>query len=276
MYTNKYAPFNKITTHIIHCFKIAGLLFLATFVFTSCKVIRPSYYFKTMQKDTAIMVNAADQELKITKTDILFITISSLSRAEDEVFNDPMIINNASVGTGTGLISGYQVSPDGSIFLHKLGKVPVEGITRKELKARLEAALTPYLKEPIVTINFSNHFVTVMGEVKIPQVLKMPGEKLALLDALALSGSVNPNSKVTNVLVIRDSSGTKNFKRINLEDKSVIASQWYYLQPNDVVMVDPDEEKYVYETQRSRNLQTLTITLSALSFTIIIIDRLLR
>ena len=175
-------------------------LIMGAVLFSSCKIYKPAYYFKDIRKDTIIngfVTN--DMELKIQKNDILAITISSLSSTEDALFNKAALIGDGK--------TGFQVGSDGNIYLHKLGKIPVAGLTRKELKARLESDLLPYLKDPIVTINFANHRVTVLGESS--KQVDMPDEKIALIDVMAQGAAVNQSSQLNKIMVIRETGNTK-------------------------------------------------------------------
>ena len=238
-----------------------------SFFFSSCKIYQPAYYFKDITRDTVITSFVNDNlELKIRKNDILSITISSLSNVEDALFNKAVSIGTESRN------DGFQVAADGNIYLHKLGKVAVVGLTRKELKNLLENALLPYLKDPIVTVNFVNHRVTVLGDAS-SMIVEMPEERISLLDAMAKTGSVTQNSQLNRVMVIRETEGTKEIKHLNLEDPSIFTSPWYYLQPNDIVVIKPNEEKIETEQKRNRNLLIYTTVISAITFIILIIDR---
>ena len=119
----------------------------------------------------------------------------------------------------------------------KLGKLHVEGLTRKQLKDTLQMQLIPWLKDAVVAVGFLNRHVTMLGGIA-PQVLPMPGT-MTVLDALAASGDIGEKGKIDNVLVIRDTGGAKEFKRLNLRDHSIFYSPYYYLRPNDIVYIEP-------------------------------------
>ena len=243
----------------------------------SCKVIQPSSYFSNLKKDTTLAgAVTSGFELKIMKGDRLSVSVTSLSGVEDAFFN--------SAGTGSGLSGGaasksgggYVVQQDGTIILHRLGDVQVVGITRKELSRKLEEKLTAYMKEPIVQVSFLNHKVTVMGEVRTPQVLSMPDEPLSIIDALILSGDVTANAKRTNIAIIREEGADRKVKHVNLENNSIFTSPLYYLQPNDIVLVSADNERFVKEENRRKLQTTLSLVASGISLLIIIVDRVIN
>ena len=262
------------------CFRIVilfpSLIVLFALLFSSCFIAKPTYIFKEIVKDTIIHRNPdTDTQLKIQKNDLLSITISSLNPVEDATFNN--ITGSLSLGSKDGSAnSGYTVNEEGNIYLHKLGTILVAGSTRKELKNKLEKELLPFLKDPIVTVNFGNHFITVIGEVGSAQIINMPAEKISLIDAIALSGNATPNANFKNLMVIRETATTKEFKRLNLENKSIFSSPWYYLQPKDILVIKPFEEKIIGEQRRISNQQLFATLFSGISLVLIILDRILR
>ena len=77
-------------------------------------------------------------------------------------------------------------------------------------------------------------------------------------------------------MIIRETPNAKQVKYLNLEDPSVFTSPWYYLQPNDIVVVKPNEEKMESEQRRTRNQLMYTTVISAITFVFLIIDRIFR
>ena len=253
-------------------FFLAEIIVLSTiYLLASCTPTKSAYYFKTLQKDTTLIgLVSKDLESKIIKGDKLGINISSLSRDEDQIYN---------VGSEVNTITGGAVFPvdqDGNIAMHRLGFVKAAGYTRKELAAIVQKDLMSYLKDPMVTVQYLNHKVTIMGEVDKPQVINMMDEQLSVIDAIVISGDVKPNARRNNILVIREEGNQKKVKILNLEDHSIFSSSWYYLQPNDIVYVVPDETKRIREERRGRFQTNFAIISSSVSLLIIILDRILR
>jgi polysaccharide export outer membrane protein len=152
----------------------------------------------------------------------------------------------------------------------------VEGLTRRELAAKLEKDLLPYMKEPIVNVNYLNHKVTVIGEVGGAQVLPMPEEQLSLLEVLVKSGGVTANGLKNNVMIIRDQGTSKQVKHINMEDHALFGSEWFYVKPNDIVYVKADDEKRLKAEKTQKVQTTISLVMTGLSFFFIVIDRIFR
>lgn len=247
-------------------FSFLILVFTAGVMLSSCKSIKPYSYFKQIPRDTVLqVVPLPDQDIAIRKGDVLSLQVTSLSRQEDEIFN-------AKATQG-----GYEVGKDGEIYVQRLGKLKVAGLNRRQLKEKLEADLKLYLKDPVVGVGFANHRITIIGQVGKPQVLPMPEERMSLLDALAQSGNTLRDAELTNIIVIRDSSHThKIVKHLNLEDKSIFSSPFYYLQPNDVLLVNADERLATLEQNRLRYQQLATIVFQATTLGILIYQTFFR
>lgn len=248
---------------------LAGIFIVFTLL-SSCTTPKVAGYFKNITRDTVLSTNLVNEELKIKKGDIMSIFISSLNKEEDELYN--LKLSNQT----TLAPLGYPVDDAGEIYLHNIGKVKAEGSTRKQLKLSLEQKLLPYLKDPVATVNFENHHVTVIGEIGKPQVMAMPEEKISIIDLLAQSGNAMLNAELSNVLVIRQKDNSRELKRLNLEDNSIFNSSFYYLQPNDVVVLNLDEKKVQREIKRQNYQQVSTLVLQTLTMVLVIYQTFFR
>ena len=273
----RYSGFPPSFT-INRSFFLTGCICLLVIVFLgSCKTTKntTAAYFKSLKNDTTINnTSTRGGDLQIRKNDLLAVNISSLNKEEDMIYNAPAIGTSMGSTSGSGN-TGYLVDGEGNIQLHKLGLLHVEGMTRAGLKNKIQTDISPYLKDPVVTVRYMNHKITVLGEVTKPQVLPMPEEQLTLLDVLGSSGDVTQFARRDNILIIRENAAGKEFKRINLEDHSVFSSKWYWLEPNDVVYIEPNDKK-IQEEDRARRQQNLAIGLSALSLVFIILTRYIK
>ena len=77
-------------------------------------------------------------------------------------------------------------------------------------------------------------------------------------------------------MIIREEKDTKTIKHLNLEDHSIFSSPWYYIQPNDIVYVLPDAEKYAKEEKRRKFQTNLSLAASLVSLAVIILNLILR
>jgi polysaccharide biosynthesis/export protein len=149
----------------------------------------------------------------------------------------------ATVGGGGEPMTGYFVDQEGFIDFPILGRFDVKQKTLNEVKSLLYNKLKTYLKDPVVNIRFLNLKISVLGEVARPGTIRLTNKRVTIFEAIGLAGDMTPYSNRTNILLIREQNGRRFIKRINLQSSKVFTSPYYYLQQNDVVIVDPNKTK---------------------------------
>ena len=168
---------------------------------------------------------------------------------------------------------GYLVSNEGYIVFPVLGKIFVKNMTMSELREDLESRLLEYLSDPMVSVRQLNFNITILGEVKKPGQYTSPSDKITILQALGMAGDMTDNGDRTKVKLVRhESDGTDQTYVINFTDKNITSSPYYYMQQNDVLYVEPDENKKIIAgTNPNRNL-IFSIIGSAVAITSILIS----
>lgn len=247
------------------------LCIIATFIL-SCGSAKRAVYFNN-QPEGIYNNSGPVLQQTINANDILSITVGSLNPEASVIFNNPTVsINPASGGTGKST-GGYLVEQDGSIQFPVLGKIQVAGLTKSELTEFLRKTLEDkkLLIDPIVSINFLNFRVTVLGEVSHPMVVNVPNEKISLLEAIGMAGDLTIYARRDNVLVIREEKGKKVLKRIDLNSGDIFTSPYYYLKTNDIVYAEPNHAK-IFAASDTRSW--LPIIISALTLITLAVYRL--
>ncbi|MFT4155376.1 polysaccharide biosynthesis/export family protein [Parafilimonas sp.] len=211
----------------------------------------------------------------IKPDDLLNITIETIDPDITALLNSPNVITQA-IGSSASLqpqtVSGYLVDKNGDVELPFVGKLKLEGNTTVEAREVVRTAMQKYVKDPIVNVKFSNFKITVFGEVARPATYIMPTEKVTLFDALSQAGDLTIYGRRENVLVIRDTlDNKKNMVHLNLNSKEIMSSPYFYLQPNDVVYVEPNKSKAA-STDAVRN-RNITILASLLSIMLVVATR---
>jgi polysaccharide export outer membrane protein len=241
-----------------------GYALLGFLIFSSaCTSTRKLNYFDDHNTDSSFSIAKQGQNQTILKGDILYILVNSADLASNAVFN---AVNSGGNLQGVNLqynfSPGYLVEEDGTLSFPKLGKVMAAGKNKASLKAELELALLPYLKDPSITIRYLNFRVTVLGEVARPGTYVSLNERMTLLEVIGQAGDLTDFGKRENVLLIRETDQEQQYHRINLNDRSSIAEEFYYLRPNDVLYIEPIKSKRFRSTNFS---QVGPLTLSAIS-----------
>ena len=246
---------------------------LIILISTSC-ARRNLIYFSDIDSESGYSVKVSDTvEPVIQSDDLLKITVSSLNPESNLLFNSGILQPTGNLATNviSQLNEGYLVDNSGEINFPVLGQVKLGGLTKEQAIEEMTFRLKEYVKNPIVNLRFMNFKVTVIGEVNRPATFTVETEKITILEALGLAGDMTAFGKRENVLVIREKQGIRSANRLNLNDKDILASPFYYLEQNDVVYVEPDKIKAV---QASTNQRTLTILGLASSLLISIIFNL--
>jgi polysaccharide biosynthesis/export protein len=206
--------------------------------------------------DTAKLSMVNPVEPIIRKGDILSIIVFSDNPEATRIYNQSLIAASVSTNTlssGTSSVGGagaampsapgYQVDEQGNIIFQGIGKIKVEGLTKAALKDTLDVRLGPYLQHPYYSIRFLNYKFTMMGEVNHPGVVSIPGERINILEAIALAGDLTIFANRDSVLVIREENNKRSFARLDLTKPEIMASPYFYVQQNDIVIVQPTKKK---------------------------------
>ena len=117
-------------------------------------------------------------------------------------------------------------------------------MNREEIVCHITSQLISkdLIKEPVVTVEFMNLTVSILGEVRTPGRYVIDKDKLTLLEALSLAGDLTIYGKREKILVQREEEGKQKLYQVNLNSgNELYASPAYYLQQNDVVYVEPNK-----------------------------------
>jgi polysaccharide export outer membrane protein len=252
-------------------------ILMALILLSSCRTIKSFNYFNTLTRDTTIQAYVAPNfESKIQKNDVLGVSVSSLNSDLDLQFNTISKITSSGLKSDVETNVGFTVDDMGCIYLHFIGKIKVEGLTKSELKKKLEKELLPYLKEPIVTIQYLNKKVTILGNVQNPGIIFLSEEQIPLLQVLVKTGGLKDMTLANDIVVFRDSGDYKIVKHINLEDHSIFNSPWYFVQSDDIVYVKKDVDQYDAEERRKERQTTVSLAVSLISLLLVLINTLFK
>jgi polysaccharide export outer membrane protein len=255
--------------------RLVSKLFLAVSILfsTSCST-KKVIYFDGIDNVTIKSKFPPNIESIIQINDLLSITVSSANPAASAIFNAPnesTPTTSSATSFGNTLTIGYLVNLDGDILFPVLGTIHAQGLTKSQLRVLLTKQLvdTKQLIDPIVTIRQLNFRVSVLGEVAKPGVYTTPNEKISMLEALSFAGDITIYGKKNNVLLIReDDKGDKMIVRIDLTSSNLFTSPYYYLKSNDVIYVEPSQNR----EKKERFAQVTPIILSVVSLLIITIS----
>ncbi len=189
-----------------------------------------------------IVVNTSDPML-VSQFNLTAATNTMRSLGTTE---SPLLTMGNAGGSSAAQILAYTVDEQGDINFPVLGKVAVAGKTRQEVAAYLYNRLVDreLIKDPIVTVEYVNLGVNVLGEVNRPGRIDIQKDYFTILDAITFAGDLTINGQRENVMVMREVDGEDQTFVINLCDRQdMLSSPAYYLQQNDVVYVTPNPKR---------------------------------
>jgi polysaccharide export outer membrane protein len=268
-------------------FRVFSVLIIPVFFLglISCNTYKNVSYFQDFS-DTAkpVVVKTVPFKSPVIQTDdILSITIQTIDNDVTNLLNNSNSINNATTSMPvssssvagapqTQAVSGYLVDKDGYVEVPFVGKVHVAGLTTSQAKELLSTEVNKYFNDAIVNVRYANFKLTVIGEVLRPSTYVVPNEKVNIFDALGMAGDMTIYGQRENVLLVRDTLNDKKLVRLNLNNKDIISSPYFYLQSNDIIYVQPNKYK-VAATDAYRN-RYFTIAAAVLTVLIVSINKL--
>ena len=187
-----------------------------------------------------------DYELRIG--DRLSVYVYSLDEKTMKLYNAG--IGNSGYGRGQ-MVNGsdngtydlytYLIDEEGYIDYPTIGKVYVRGLTTRGVKFKLEEELSTLLRElpGYATISVEVHVVnrsfSVIGAQSGRYTINK--EKMTIFEALAMVGDLAEFNSRKEVKLVREKEGVTTIKPFDLRSKDIVNSEYYYIEPNDIIYI---------------------------------------
>lgn len=247
------------------------LVIVFLFVLASCKTYEKINYMQDVRVDTPVEVSV-NQGIRIQPQDMLSIVVSSKTPELAIIFNLPVVSYQAGSevvsGAGSQRLLGYVVDNNGEIDFPVLGKIKVAGLTRWEVQEYIKKTIIDagLMKDLVVTVEFMNFKISIMGEVNSPGTYTINGDKVTLLEALSMARDLTIYGKRDGVYVVREENGVRTTYNVDLRSVSLFDSPVYYLRQNDVVYVEPNKVRAGQSTINENSLKSVSLWISIGSF----------
>jgi polysaccharide export outer membrane protein len=222
----------RITTKYF-IYLLSGLLILS-----SCVPNRKIVILQENAKapSTRTTESSPSEEQYIKSGDELYIRINSMDEYT-EYYN--IATEGGIYGRMDPSLSSYTVEINGTVFLPMIGNIYVVGFTLEEAGKKIQEMYKGYLNQPAVNVRFVDKNVTVLGEANDPGVFTFTRREIPILEALAYASDMTVYGNRNKILIIREEENVIYRHRLDLTDPGVQASKYYYIQPNDIVYVEP-------------------------------------
>ncbi|WP_238381883.1 polysaccharide biosynthesis/export family protein [Mucilaginibacter pedocola] len=239
----------------------------------SCTPYKNIPYFQDLRRDTITTEDITNfTPVTIQPGDQLGLHVTSLNYEANSIFNYNL---ERQMGGGNldrseqNAVIGYFVDPEGNIKLPLIGLVKAQGLTTSQLARILEEKMLPYLSKPNVNIRYQNFKVSVLGDVRSPNTFTIMNERTTISEVLSLAGDLNITG-IRNVMLVRELDGKRQYIPLDLTSKNIFSSPYYYVKKNDVIYVQPNEQRAAND---GSTFQRASLVISVLSIIAVLLTR---
>jgi polysaccharide export outer membrane protein len=213
--------------------------------------------------------------------DIVEINVKTTSPELNELFSviTGDMMNNMGMMGGQGggdifFMNGYTIEEDGTVELPLIGDVKLVGLTTREAKETIEKEVGKYVNEDeyFVRVRLGGIRFSALGEFNAPGKHTVLQNRVTIFEAIATAGDMNIVAKRNEVNIVRQYPDGSQIHKVNLNDKNLLASDFYFIRPNDLLYAEPLRVREVGSGMtliQTLTLITTTITAAALIFNIV-------
>lgn len=221
---------------------IPGILLLVLLLASCGQYKRFTYIQPTAanNKDTIFIKDFT--EYKLQPADILKVDVLSMDKNVTQMFNkDIASSSNIYSGSGGGsyYLLGYSIDVDGNINLPILGKLSIAGLTVAGAKNLIQQRASEYIKDAQIDIKLLSFRIFFIGEVMRPGPQTVYSDRANILEAISMAGDLSYNGNRKKVNILRSEKNSTKVIEVDLTRRDLLTSSKFYLQPNDVVYVEP-------------------------------------
>lgn len=231
----------------------------------SCIGYKKTLYFQGQEQELAPPSISETYILK--KRDILQIRISSPETENAKIANDESVQYSTSTNP---YFSNYYINDSGFVDLTLIGKIKVDGFTIMQVDSLITIKAQEYLNQASVDVKFASFKFLALGEFSAPGQYYANNETCTIYEALAIAGDAGMFANKERVQLIRTlSDGSKKIYHLNLTDYSGFTTENYFIQPNDIIYIEPQRAKI-----DKQNIAVLSVGLSLVSIVLVLLTRI--
>ncbi|MCH7525348.1 MAG: polysaccharide biosynthesis/export family protein [Bacteroidetes bacterium] len=244
---------------------------------SSCIPHKDTIYLqnKNTALDSLQIIIETQTAYRVQIYDILSVQVKSLDQENVQIINPVGDKSLVITGVERAYFDGFTVDLHGDIRIPTLGKIKVLGYTTEEIEQMIEKKLLDeQFKETaniFVTVKLSGFRYTTMGEIG-SGTKTLYQERVNIFEAIANSGGILVTGDLKDILIIRQYPQGQKIHHLDLTDVNVMKSQYYYIQPNDLIYVKPLKQKsWGTGTNALQNLTAFLTVLTAITTTIVLL-----
>jgi polysaccharide export outer membrane protein len=206
--------------------------------FSSCITNKDKLYLQNKDNTAATAIPFQPYRLHIDD-EIVYYLITSNAETQD-LYNE----QNSGGNISSDRSVTFPIGQDGCIVLPTIGRVQLAGMTLREAERRLTGAFQKIVIDAEVKIALANNYFYVEGDGGKGR-FNVYKENLTIFQALALAGDISSTGDKKQVKIIRRGiDGIDQLVAIDLRQKAIIGSEFYYIQPNDVIYIPSNKNAF--------------------------------
>lgn len=244
------------------------LVLLSVSLLSSCMTARKMNYLQKSSMKVPSYSEVGYEEYTLMPTDKLFIRVYSPDQRINTIFNGTMSSMAYSMsGSDYSDLYTFMVKEDGTIKLPIVGDLHVQGLTIRQAKQKIETEIrSAMVDECAVDVRIVGRYFSIIGGGTNGRFPIMR-EKMNIFQALALAGDINTFGDRGSIKILRESPAGTNVSVFDIRSKDIINSEFYYVQPNDVIYIQDVKSQFFSVTSFGSALST---TFSTISFGVLI------
>jgi polysaccharide export outer membrane protein len=261
-------------------------IFLVAFVVFSCVSNEKIIYLQNLEGNEAIpegeLISYEIPEYRLQYNDIIDVNVKTIDQLIENGFNGGSSNSGGQqmqmAGQGGGDIyymTGYTVDAKGNIRLPIVGEVQVKDKTIDEARLEIEKKLrTLVVSELYVKVKLGGIRYSALGEFRRPGKFVVLQDRMTIFEAIANAGDLTPVAKRNEILLIRQYPEGTRIHRLNLLDRQLIESPFYFIQPNDQIYVEPMKVREIGAGENAA--QSFALVISAITALALILNIITR
>lgn len=170
----------------------------------------------------------------------------------------------------TDYIAPVSVYADGTITFPYIGKIYVQGLTMLQAKNVISEKLSTFSDGTTADVTLANRYFSILGEGGANRIT-MTSTSMTILQALAIATNIGPYGDRSQVTIIRQNIEGATTKTFDLRSKEIVDSEFYYIQPNDVIYIPQSSKKFLGSTN---NFPALVAMLLSVASAVVVILRI--
>ncbi len=191
------------------------------------------------QGDTIMAYAQNNLNVILQPGDVVYIRVLSIDKETSALFNLDVASGSSATGEVSTALKGYTIDESGLIRLPVIDTIHVAGMSISQAERLVQTKVDGYFKNSTVILKLLNTKISVLGEVSRPGTYSILRNSINLFEALALAGDITDYGNRKSVLIVRTINNENITFRVDLTKENIIATEQFYLLPNDIVIVEP-------------------------------------